>query len=808
MSGFFEDLRAGLRVLRTAPVLAIGVIAAFALGIGANTSIYSVVNAVLVRALPYAEPDRLWQVALSRDTVANDRSTLSPADALVFAEAQQVFDHHAVWFASSQGISLADAGGVPEMVRGTFATSGFFATLGTRAALGRTFDAADGRIGTPATVVLGHALWQRRFGGDPAVLGKSILVDGRPHEVIGILPAGFDYPSRTANDLFAILRYEVPDYRAPFYLSTVARAKPGVGAAEIAGDMRRVRDLILERYPDSPKDWKLIGTPLKETLVGGLRPALLLLLASVSLVLLIASANIAGLFLARAAGRRREMAVRAALGAARGRLARLALSEALVLAILGGIGGVLLSLWGTDLLVAWAPNQLPRLGEVRLDLGVLAYTLAVTLACGLLAGLAPALQARGFDLMNSLRDSGRTTSDRTGVRLRRMLVAGEFALAVTLLGGAALLLHSFVRLQRVDPGFPTERLLTMRLTLPDAGYETGAKRAAFFRDVVSRCAALPGVRAAAVSMALPPDLLQMTNPFTVEGRPVPPDQSAPAVAQLLISPDYFRTLGAPVVAGRAFTDADREGAEPVMLINQTMARQTFPGEDPIGRRIALGGPTPNPTWVKIVGVVGDVHYAGLDAPDEPTMYTPYEQDNWYSSMFLVLRTDADFESTAAGVRRAVQGLDKGLPVEAVRSMDELLSRSVAEPRFRTTLIGLFAAVAVLLAALGAYALLSYAVRQRTREMGIRLALGAQRRDVLGLILRDGMRLAAIGSVLGLGGALVLGRLLSGMLFGVTPTDPGTHLAATALILLVALLACFIPARRATRVEPTVALRYE
>ena len=808
MNGLIQDLRAGLRVLRTAPALALGVIAAFALGIGANTSIYSVVNAVLLRALPYAEPERLWQVSIDRDNVADDSSVLSVADALGFAEAQQVFDHHAVWYASGQGMALAGAGGIPEVVHGTFATWDFFGTLGARAALGRTFDEADGRAGAPRTVVLGHALWQRRFGGDPAMIGKSILVDGVPQEVIGIMPAGFDYPSRTAGDLYTIARFEPATYRAPFFLRTVARAKPGVGKAEIAADLGRVTGFIQKRYPDSAPDWKLFGTPLKETLVGRLRPALLLLLASVSLVLLIASANIAGLLLARAAGRRREMAVRAALGAARGRLARLALAEALVLSVLGGIGGVLLSLWGTDLLVAWAPNQLPRLGEVRLDPGVLSYTLAVTLACGLLAGLAPALQARGLDLMDSLRDSGRTTSDRAGLRLRRILVAGEFALAVTLLGGAALLFHSFVRLQRVDPGFPTERLLTMRLSLPDTRYPDGKARTAFFRDLVARSAALPGVRAAAVSMALPPDLLQMTNPFTVEGRPIPPGQSAPAVAQLLISPDYFRALGVPVIAGRPFTDADREGAEPVMLINQTMARQAFPGEDAIGRRIATGGPTPNPTWVRIVGVVGDVHYSGLDAPDEPTMYTPYEQDSWWSSMFLVLRTDADFESTAAGVRGAVQALDAELPVEAVRNMDELLSRSVAEPRFRTALIGLFAGVAVLLAALGAYGLLSYAVRQRTREMGIRMALGAQRKDVLGLVMRDGMRLAMLGTLAGLGGALLLGRFLSGMLFGVGPADPVTYLSVLALILLVALVACFVPARRATRVQPTVALRYE
>jgi len=807
MTGLLEDLRSGLRVLRTAPALAIGVIAAFALGIGANTSIYSVVNAVLLRALPYSEPERLWMVAIDRDAIPDDRSSLSVADALVLADEARVFEHHAVYYASRQGMALAGSG-LPDQVHGTLVTSGFFATLGTRAALGRTFDAADASEGAPRTVVLGQALWKRRFGGDPAILGKSILIDGLAHDVIGVLPEEFDYPARTASDLYAILRLDPPQTRSPFYLRAIARSKPGIDAAEVTADLRRVAGRIQERYPASPKDWTLVGAPLKETLVGPLRPALLLLMGAVSLVLLIASANIAGLLLARAAGRRREMAVRAALGAARGRLARLALSEAVVLAVLGGIGGVLLSLWGTDLLVAWAPNNLPRLGEVRLDLGILAYALVVTLGCGLFAGLAPALQARGLDLMTSLRDSGRTTSDRAGVRLRRVLVAGEFALAVTLLGGAALLLHSFVRLQRVDPGFPTERLLTMHLSLPDARYGTGEARAAFFRDLVARSAALPGVRAAAVSMALPPDLLQMTNPFTVEGRPNPPGQSPPAVAQLMISPDYFRTLGAPVIAGRAFTDADREGAPRVMLINQTMARQVFPGADPIGRRLALGGPTDDPWWVTIVGVVGDVHYSGLDARPEPTMYTPYEQDSWWPAMYLVLRTDADDASTADAVRRTVQGLDAELPVAAVQNMDQLLSRSVAEPRFRTTLIGLFAGVAVLLAALGAYGLLSYAVRQRTREMGIRMALGAQRRDVLSLVLRDGMRLAMLGALVGLGGALLLGRFLSGMLYGVGAADPATYASVIALILLVALVACLVPARRATCIEPTVALRSE
>ncbi|HEV8199718.1 MAG TPA: ABC transporter permease [Candidatus Polarisedimenticolia bacterium] len=805
MDGLFQDLRAGLRVLRTAPALALGVVAAFALGIGANTSIYSIVNAVLLRALPYSEPERLMEVALSRDAIPGDRSQLCAADALTFGETTRVFERHAVYVA--QGMALSGEG-VPEQVRGTFVTADFFDTLGTRATLGRTFDERDGAAAAPDTVVLGHALWQRRFGGSPAIVGRQVVVDGRPREVIGVLPPGFDFPGPRPSDVYAVLRLEPATVRAPFYLSVVGRARPGATGAQIASDLASVTTSIKERYPDSPKDWRMTATSLKETLVSDLRPALLLLLGAVSLVLLIASANIAGLLLARAAGRRREMAVRAALGAGRGRLARLALSEAVVLAALGGLGGAFLSLWGTDLLVAWAPASLPRLGEVRLDPGVLAYTIGVTLFCGALAGLAPALQAGGFDLMASLRDSARTTADRAGVRLRRALVVGEFAVAVTLLGGAALLLHSFVRLQRVDPGFETGRLVTMRLSLPNARYDNGAKRAAFYRDLVAQAAALPGVKSAAVSMSIPPDQLQMTNPFTVEGRPIPPGQSPPAVAQLLISPDYFATLGAPVLAGRVFTPADREGTTPVILINQTMARQVFPGADPIGRRLALGDPTSDPQWVTIVGVVGDVRYSGLDLPPEPTMYTPYEQDNWWPAMFLVLRTDADLGSTAAGVRRIVAGLDAELPVYAVSRMDELLERSVAQPRFRTTLIGLFAATAMLLAGLGAYGLLSYAVRQRTREMGIRLALGAQRRDVLALVMRDGMRLAAGGTLLGVAGALLLGRLLSGMLYGIGPSDPATYLSVTALILMVALVACFIPARRATRVQPTEALRYE
>jgi putative ABC transport system permease protein len=706
-------------------------------------------------------------------------------------------------------MALSGDGG-PTVARGTLATARLFDTLGTRPALGRLFQASDGTPGGPDVVVLGDALWRGRFGADPAIAGKTLLVDGKPFEIIGVLPKGFAFPEARRSELYPILKLEPSPVRAPFYLHTVARLRPGTGEAALAADLDRMTHLIKERYPDSPRDWKLASTALKETLVGPLRPALLLLLGAVSLVLLIAAANIAGLLLARAAGRRREMAVRSAMGASRARLARLLLGEALVLALFGGGLGVLLSLWGTDLFVAWSPRTLPRLEEVRLDAAVLWYTLGVTLAVGLLAGLAPALHGGPADLARALRESGRTTGDARSVRLRRLMVLGEFGLAVMLLGGAGLLLHSFVKLQRVDPGCATERILGARISLPQARYPDGPKRTAFFRDLVARSSGIPGVQSAAVSMALPPDRLQMTNPYTVEGHPAAAGQTPPLAAQLMITPDYFRTLGIPVLRGRDFTAADSQGAPGVVVIDQAMAHREFPGQDPVGRRMILGDPGPNPDgpWLTIVGVVGEVRYDGLENEPQPTVYTPYAQDDWWPSMYLSLRASGDPATVAASVRRVVSALDAELPVASVQTMREMMGQAVAEPRFRTGLVGGFAAAAVLLAALGAYALLSYAVRQRTREMGIRMALGARRADVMRLVFGEGMRLAVGGAALGTAGLLLLGRALGGLLYGVGPADLGTHAAVIATILLTAMLACWLPARRATRVEPTVALRDE
>jgi putative ABC transport system permease protein len=588
----------------------------------------------------------------------------------------------------------------------------------------------------------------------------------------------------------------------------IARPRPGATPAEIDRELQSITAQIKQRFPDSPGDWQLGAGPMKDDVIGNVRPALLVLLGAVGLVLLIATSNIANLLLARATGRRKEMAIRAALGAGRGRLVRQLVTESLLLAAAGGLLGVLISLWGTDLLVRLGPRNLPRLTEIGVDVRVLLYTAGVTILCGILFGLAPALQASRTRLSETLHDGARGTTDSTGRRLRSILVVSEFALAVMLLVGAGLLIRSFQRLQSVSPGFDGEGLLTASVSLPEVRYPEEPARAAFFRQLLERAGSLPGVQSAALTMALPPHLLVMTNPYTIEGRPLPPGQQAPAVAQLLISPGFFRTLGVPLLRGRNFTEADSATAPPVIIINETMASSLFPGEDPVGRRLQLGDPDPNTPWFTIVGVVGNVKYTGLDAAPEPTMYTPHEQNLWWTTMYLVLRSATDLDGLAQALRAQVAAIDPLLPLAQVRTMQELLGQSVAEPRFRTALLGLFAGIALLLAAVGIYGILSYTVGQRTQELGIRMALGASRRDVLALVLKQGMALAVGGVLIGLAAALALSRVLAGLLFGVAPTDAGTFAVVSLVMVAAAFLACYVPARRATRVDPMVALRAE
>jgi putative ABC transport system permease protein len=821
MDTLLQDLRYGIRTLAKSPGLTAAAILALALGIGANTAIFSVVNAVLLRPLPYADPDTLLAVgqvwARNDDRPGGDRlSSLSEDDVValrgVTAAAPEPgappgLVQVAAYFSPRGGFSLTGRGD-PQQVYGTSATWELFEVLGVRPILGRGFAAEDDRQGAPPVAVLSHALWRSRFAGDPSIVGTSVVVNGVPHTVAGVMPPGFRFPRDGAADLWVTARVQETDSRPPYYLNAVARTRPGTTPAAVQTALAAATRRIRERFPDAPSDWTLRVAQLQTQLVGDAGPALMILLVAVALVLLIATANIANLLLARATARRREMAIRAALGAARRRLARQLITESLVLACAGGVLGWVLALWGVDLLVALGPRNLPRLDEVGVDRGVLLYTALVTLASGFLFGLAPALQIVRARLAATLSGSAPGATDHEGRRLRNALVVGEFALAVMLLCGAGLLVRSLARLEDVSPGVDTRNVLTASITLPQARYADGAKRAAYFRRLVEDVGRLPGVEAASVSMALPPNLLVMTNPYVVEGRPPQAGQSPPAVPQLMISPGYFRALGVPLLRGRDFTDADVPDAPQVMIINEPMARQLFPREDAVGRKIQTGQYDPRNPWTTIVGVVGDVRYTGLDQAPEPTMYTPYAQDSWWPTMYLAVRSPLGPEALLDEVRGAVAAIDPDIALAQVGTMDDLLGRSVAEPRFRAILLGLFAAVALLLAVVGIYGLVAYDVGRRTREIGIRMALGARRADVLSLVLRQGMALAAMGIGLGLVGAFALCRALAGILFGVTPVDPPSFAVATLAMGAVALAGCLVPARRAARVDPMVAMRSE
>jgi putative ABC transport system permease protein len=825
MDTLLQDLRYGVRMLAHSPGFAAAAILALALGIGANTAIFSVVNAVLLRPLPYPDPDTLFAVGVVWTREPDDLSSLADDDVVALRAVTALGGRDtgagvgpddggpaglagiAAYYAPAGGFSLTGRG-EPLQVYGTQATWELFEVLGARPMIGRVFEPADDHPGAVPVVVLSHALWQSRFGADRAIVGTSLTVDGVPHTVAGVMPPGFRFPRDGAADLWASMRVQESEARPPYYLRVVARMDAGASPAALTAALAVADRRIRERFPDAAGDWTLRAVPLKTRLVGDAGPALVMLLVAVALVLLIATANIANLLLARATARRREMAIRAALGAARARLARQLITESLVLAGAGGLLGAVLALWGIDVLVALGPRNLPRLNEVGVDRGVLLYTALVTLASGLLFGLAPALQIARARLAATLQGSALGATDHEGRRLRNALVIGEFALAVMLLCGAGLLIRSLQRLQDVSPGVETRNILTASITLPSARYDDDAKRVAFFRRLVEDAERLPGVEAASVSMALPPDLLVMTNPYVVEGRPPRPGESPPAVPQLMISPGYFRALGVPLLRGRGFTEADGPDAPKVMIINEAMARQVFPGEDPVGRKIQTGDYSPGDSWTTIVGVVGDVRYSGLDRGPEPTMYTPHAQDPWWPTMYLAVRSPREAQVVLREVRGAIAAIDPDIPLARIGTMHDLLGRSVAEPRFRTLLLGLFAAVALALAVVGIYGLIAYDVGRRTREIGIRMALGARRADVLALVLRQGMALAGIGIGLGLLGAFALCQALAGILFGVSPADPPSFAAATLAMCAVALAGCWLPARQAARVDPMVAMRTE
>ncbi len=818
MNTLFQDLRYGARMLLKNPGVTAVAVVTLALGIGANTAIFSVVNAVMLRPLPYKNPDRV--VSLWENVPEYGRWRVTPANFLDWKKQSTVFEDMAAFGASTMTLTGV---GEPEQMMGTRASAGYFAVIGTEPMLGRSFLQEEYEPGKGQVVVLGHRFWQRRFGGDPTIINKAITLDGVSYTVTGVMPPGI-YPVWATTSGHISFNQDEQQFWTPMsftaqwaavrtahVLGVVGRLKAGVTIEQATAEMNTIGARLEQEYAAN-KGEGIIVNPFMNEVVGAARPALLTLLGAVALVLLIACANIAGLLLAQHAARSKEIAIRAALGAGRGRLVRQFFLEGLLLSIMGTAAGIALAMFGIDLMLKLLPSQLPRFSQTQLDGRVLAFTLLLSFITCLVFGLVPAWQASRLDLQATLEQGGRTSG--TGAsrqRFRQLLVVFQVGLAVMLVIGAGLLMKSFWRLRQVDPGFKPENILSLSLTLPQSKYREPQKINAFYNQLIEGLSGLPGVDAAAIAYDHP---LQSNwiDSFAFEGRPAPEAGKGPSANFTSVSWDYFRTVRTRIVRGREFTAQDDQDHPGVAIVNEAFVRQYFPNELSLGQRLKLSPPAriwnnQRLTSFEIVGVAQDVKSGGLNAETEPTYYVPSAQAPLQDMMILV-RTSGDPTALVPALRNAVWSIDADQPIANISTMEKIVADSIAQPRLSMLLMGLFGALALILAAVGIYGLLSYAVTQRTQEMGIRIALGARTQDVLKLILRQGMTLALIGIAIGLIGSFALTRLIEGLLFGVTPTDATTFVAVSGVLIGVALLACYFPARRATKVDPLVALRYE
>lgn len=792
------DLKYALRMLMKSPTFTVAAVLTLALGIGANTAIFTVVNGLLLRPLPYPEPER----------IVTFRSNQSVPDLSDVATQSQSFE--TVGGVSVQAADYAD-GGEPVQIELGLVAGDFFGVLGGRAALGRTITREDDRFGAPQVLVLSHGLWQRQFGGDKAIVGRTIPLAGQTYTVIGVMTPDFN-PPRGTLEAFAPVHVFYPvaaESRGAHLLRAYARMKPGVTLAEAQSEMRVIDQRLAQVDPTENRQRQSVLTSLHERVIGEIRPALLVLFGAVGLVLLVACANFANLLLARIATRTQELSIRAALGAGRWRLINQVLVESVLLALLGGGAGLLLGSWGIDALLALKPEELPRVESIQLDASVFGFTFALSLLTGLVFGILPAWQATRVDLNGVLSSSGRrVTGGRS--RLRSLLVVAELALALVLLIGAGLLGKAFWRLTNVSPGFNPDRLLTLRVELPEARYKQTPPQTRFREQVLESMNALPGVEAAIVS-EVPLGGNAINHNFIIEGRaPLAPGEE-PELYSRSIAGDYFKVLGVPLRSGRAFTRDDRADVPAVGVINESMARQYFRDENPLGKRIRWAR-SEGVDWITIVGVVGNVRHFGLNQSEEPAVYTPFAQSgqSWKRWSEIVVRTAAvtDLQTTTAQLKRALWKVDPLIPVTKVRSMSEVMAASLSERRFNALLIGIFAAVALTLATVGLYGVIAYLVVQRTHEIGVRMALGAQRIDVMKLVLGHGVTLAIAGIVVGAAAAIAASRILTGLLYGVEPSDPATFFTVIAALFSVALIATYLPARRAARIDPASALRAE
>jgi putative ABC transport system permease protein len=806
---FFHDLRHAARLLRNKPAFTAVAVLTLAVGIGSSSAVFSVVNSVLLKALPYRQEQRLVMVWETKPNEGRDHNVVSPANFMYWKEHNTVFEQLAAFFDDT---STLTGEGDPEEIPSQGISTNFFSLLGISPILGRDFSNEEGQRGQNHEVLLSYGLWQRRFGAERSVVGKFIRLDGQSYLVIGVMPPGITLfaPQGSLTGKPAQLWWPYgwkEEDRTPRgrWMTVVGRLKSFVSLAQAQTEMYGLAANLTKTYPDFETGWGVNVVPVHEDLSSAIRPTLLLLLGAVGFVLLIACANVSNLLLSRASAREREVAVRSALGASRWRIARQILTESLLLAMLGGGLGILLARWAVSAVVLLIPKDL-HVSSIQLDWRIAVFATVVSVITGLGFGLAPAFDAARTNLADALREAGRSETGTRGHRLRSVFAVAQVGLSLMLLTGAGLLLRSFVKLSSVDPGFNSKNLLTLRVTLPSTKYSKPSQYIAFFQQLLEEVRALPGVRAATIDNSFPITGMTPGTDFDIAGKPSPPRGAERGTQVQLVGSDYFRTMQISLLRGRKFSDQEETVESHVVIVSESLARRYFPGEDPLKQRIRIDMKDQN-DYSEIIGVVADVKRDGLDKTAFPVSYWPHAELP-FSSMMLAARTDGDPFATVAAIRAIVYRMDPDLPLSDITTMDQSLGDSVARQHFGAVLVAIFAGIALFLAAIGIYGVVSHAVSLRTREFGIRMALGANVGDVWSLVFRHGMALAGIGVLLGVAGTLALTPLIRGLLFGVTAHDPATITVVIAFLMAVTLAACWIPARRATRVDPLIALRYE